>query len=277
MNTRSNLPRRGAGVVLAGLIVMFAACGGGGDGGGTPAAGAAPAPAPAAGAVTLQAEVDHLFPFTPDQPLDITYACGRSNSQLTYYFAFHPDLTFTVLIELDNHQQVSFAGTYTHAGGAIHLQALNNPVLPLDETTTQIVPHLGLVGEFRTPAMYCGAVGHGYNDPVMESFKSYDCPLIHLGAASDEDNAFEFTHSANPFGVVVRGGTFRQRDVNVHGTTQPNVTRGYGIFRRAGDTFYADYGGQFPDFNLLKGTFSNGDQQISVDQLEPASGVCNRR
>ncbi|HEX6706525.1 MAG TPA: hypothetical protein VF169_17330 [Albitalea sp.] len=257
------------------LAVALAACGGGGDAGGMPAA--APVAAPAPGAQALQAEIDQLFPFTPNQPLEMTYACGRSNSQLTYYFVFHADLTFRVYIELDNYQQVTFDGTYTHAGGAIHMQALNNPVLPLDETTTRIVPHLGLVGEFQTPAMACGAVGHGYNDPAVESFKSYDCPLINIGAASDEDNSFEFTHSANPFGVVVRGGTFRQRDVNVVGTTNPNVWRGYGIFRRVGNTFYADYGSQFPDYNLLKGTFANGDQQVSVEQLEPGKGPCNRR
>jgi hypothetical protein len=251
----------------------LAACGGGGAGGGT----AAPAPAAAPAPVNLQAEIDQLFPFVPNQPFEVAFACGRTNSRLIYHFAFRTDSTFQVFIELDNFQQVDFAGMYTYANGAIRMVALNNPVLPLDETTTRIVPHLGLVGEFETPSMRCGAVGHGHNDPALENFRSYDCPLINIAAASDEDNAFEFTHSANPFNIVVRGGTFRQRDINVSATTQPNVTRGYGIFRRVGDTFYADYGAQFADFNLLKGRFLNGEQQLSVDQLQPSAGACNRR
>jgi hypothetical protein len=34
---------------------------------------------------------------------------------------------------------------------------------------------------------------------------------------------------------------------------------------------------QFADYNLLKGSFANSDMQITVDQLEPARGPCNRR
>lgn len=250
------------------LTLCLCACGGGGDGGGAPAA---------PNAAALQAEIDRQFPFTPDQPLDVTFICSRNNSRLTYFFDFDTDLRFNVYIELDNHQQVTFAGTYTHNNGAIRMLALNNPILPLDETSTRLVPHLGLVGEFETPTMRCGAVGHGYNDPARESFKSYDCPIINAGAASDEDNAFEFTHSANPFGMVWRGSTFRQRDVNVHLASNPTVWRGYGIYRRVGNSFYADYGAQFPDFNLLKGSFAGNDQQLSVDQLQPSAGPCTRR
>ena len=172
---------------------------------------------------------------------------------------------------------MTFSGTYTYANGAIRMVSLNNPILPLDETSTQIVAHMGLVGEFTTPAMYCAAQGHGYNDPAADTFKSYGCPAINIGPAGYDENAFEFVHSAIPFSFPVRGSIFRQRDVNVTGNPNSIITRGYGIYRRVGNTFYADFGTQFGDHNLLKGAFANGDMQMSVEQLSPGSGACNRR
>ena len=226
----------------------------------------------------LQAEIDGLFPFVANVPFAVTFSCGRTNSQLTYYFDFQLNSTFQVYIELDNYQQVSFTGTYTYVGNAIRMIADPNNILMLDETTTRIVPHLGMVAEFSTPGMTCGAIGHRYNDVATDTFKSYDCPNINIQAASYEDNAFEFVHSGgNPFGFTVRGGIFRQRDIQVSGTTNPMVTRGYGIFRRTGNTFYADFGGRFADHNLLKGAFGNAEQQITVEQLQPNSGPCTRR
>ena len=99
----------------------------------------------------------------------------------------------------------------------------------------------------------------------------------HAGAASDEDNSIEFVTNALPSGVTVPGSAFRQRDINVYQAQNPTVTRANGIYRRVGDTFYADFGNQFPDVNLLKGSFSSADQLISVEQLEPAAGPCRRR
>ncbi|MBC7993612.1 MAG: hypothetical protein H7Z15_10260 [Rhizobacter sp.] len=245
----------------------LSACGGGGDDNGTGGGGSA----------TLQAEIDRLFPYVPNQPLDVLFQCARSNSRLTYYFGLSPDLSFVAFFETDTYQQVSFTGTYTHGNGAIRLVSNPNPVLLLDETTTRITPHLGLAADFETPLMRCGAVAHGYNDPATTGFKSYGCPLINLGPQSAEDNAFEFDDSTSPFGVAFRGGIFRQRDVDVYLAGGPTIWRGYGIYRRVGNTFYADFGSQFPDHKLLKGAFANADQQVSVEQLEPERGPCNRR
>jgi len=242
------------------------ACGGGGGGG---AGGGA-------GGGNLQAEIDAMFPYTPNQPLDVLFQCGRANSQLTYYFGFSPNGALDVFFETDTRQQVSFKGTYTHSNGAIHMLALNNNILPLDETTTGLVVHLGIVGELQTANMACGAVAHGYNDPATESFRSYRCPAINIGAVSYDENFFEFTDSSSPFNITFRGGIFRQRDVTVSGNPQAIIHRGNGIFRRVGDAFYADFGNQFNDVNLLKGSFANGDQQLSVEQLEPSAGPCIR-
>jgi hypothetical protein len=125
--------------------------------------------------------------------------------------------------------------------------------------------------------MACGAVAHGYNDPAVETHKSFACPSIHVGAASFEQNFFEFADSSSPFPVQFRGGIFRHREVSVQGNPNPIIARASGIYRRSGNTFYADFGGQFNDVNLLKGSFTNGDQQMSIDQLEPQSGPCTRR
>lgn len=256
---------------LALMVFVFAAlaaCGGGGDGGGGPNAGRSE---------PLQAEIDRLFPYSPNQPVDVLFVCSRSNSRLTYYFGFSPNGALDVFFETDTFQQVSFSGTYTHGNGAIRMLALNINILPLDETSTRIVPHLGMVGEFETPNMRCAAVAHGYNDPAANAFRSYGCPTINAGPGGNENNAFEFNDSSSPFPIVFRGGIFRQRDFWATGNSQPVITRGYGIYRRVGNTFYADFGSQFGDHNLLKGSFTGADQQLSVEQLEPAAGPCNRR
>jgi hypothetical protein len=258
-------------LLIACAALAQLACGGGGGGGGG-----------APNAAALQAEIDAQYPYTPNQPIDVLYICRRSNSQLTYYFGFSANGVLDVFFETDTRQQVSFSGSYTHAGGAIRMLAPNNNILPLDETSARIVPRLGLVGEFETPNMRCIAQAHGHNDPATESFKSFRCPAIHAGPASYEENFFEFSDSSSPFNVVFRGGIFRHREVTVVPqpglpSTNPLIHRGTGIFRRNGNTFYADFGSQFPDANLLKGSFAAGDQQISVDQLEPAAGPCTRR
>ena len=84
-------------------------------------------------------------------------------------------------------------------------------------------------------------------------------------------------HSAISYAFPVRGSMFRQRDFWVNSNPNAIITRGYGIYRRVGNTFYADFGNQFGDHNLLKGTFANADMQVSIEQLEPARGACNRR
>jgi len=113
--------------------------------------------------------------------------------------------------------------------------------------------------------------------PAVDTFRSYSCPIINIQAVSYEENALEFVHSAISYAFPVRGSMFRQRDFWVN--TNPNaiITRGYGIYRRVGNTFYADFGNQFGDHNLLKGSFANADMQVSIEQLEPARGACNRR
>jgi hypothetical protein len=257
------------GVIAMALIGGLSAClggGGGGDDGGAAAAGV--------NNQTVQAEVDRLFPYVADKAISVTFECGRFNSRLTYYFHFDLNFRFTVLFETDTYRQFSFSGSYSHANGAMRMVADPNNVLALDETTTRIYPRLGILAAFETPGMRCTAVGHGYNDPSLDSFKSYDCPNISPSGVSIEDNAIEFTYSANPFPGFYRGAVFRQREI---GIITPIITRGYGIFRRVGDTFYADFWSQFGDVNLLKGTFLNGDSQIRVEQLSPSVGPCNRR
>ncbi len=258
------------------LAIIVAAClaacgGGGGDSGPVGGGNANTHPSQ-----SLPDEINSLFAFTPNQPIDVTYVCGRSNSQLTYYFDFKTDLTFDVYFTTDTHQDVTFSGTYTYQNDVIHITS-QSFILPLDETTMSITPRMGLVGLFETQNMACAAYGHGYNDQNANVSASYGCPYINIGPASRDVNAIEFVHHAIPFSLAVDGSIFRQKDVEVSSSMNPIITRGYGIYRRSGDVFYADFGNQFNDHNLLKGSFSNSDQQITVDQLEPSAGPCNRR
>ena len=260
------------GVTAMVLIGGLAACGGGGDGGAAAGNGAGPGPGTTV-APDLQAEINQRFPYVADQPIDVTFFCRRVNSKLDYYFKFELNWRFTVFFETDNYQQFSFFGGYSHANGALRMVADPNNILALDETSTRITSRLGILAEFETPGMRCGAVGHGYNDASTETYKSYDCPHISPTGLTLEDNAIEFTYSAAPFNGYFYGSTFRQREVG----GVPLITRGYGIHRRVGNTFYADFWNAFADVNLLKGTFLNGDSQISVEQLKPEVGPCNRR
>ncbi|MFM9888418.1 MAG: hypothetical protein ACKVQT_35790 [Burkholderiales bacterium] len=261
-------------VTAMGLVGGLAACGGGGGGGGDGGGGAAAGAAPGTpNAPDLQSEINQRFPYVANQPIDVTFSCRRVNSKLAYYFKFDLNWRFTVFFETDNYQQYSFVGGYSHANGAMRMVADPNNILALDETTTRIASRLGILAEFETPAMRCDAIGHGYNDPVTESYKSYDCPQISPTGLTIEDNAIEFTYSAAPFNGYFYGSTFRQREVGI----VPLITRGYGIYRRVGNTFYADFWNNFADVNLLKGTFLNGDSQLSVEQLKPEVGPCNKR
>lgn len=253
------------------LPALLGACGGGG---GDPGNNANAVGAPAG---ALRAEVERLFPYAPDQPMDMLFECRRANSQLLYYFGFSPNRVLDVFFETDTQQQVGFSGTYTHAGGTIRLLAPGNNILPLDESSTRIVPRLGLVGEFETASMRCVAVAHGYNGAAADAFVRYRCPTINAGPGGSEENVFEFNDSSSPFGVQFRGGVFRQRDYWATFNGQPIVARGTGIYRRSGDVFYADFGSQFSDHNLLKGRFAGGEAQLTVEQLDPAAGPCTRR
>lgn len=221
----------------------------------------------------LQTEIDQLFPFTiANNNFDITFQCQRLSSALTYYFDFQNSGVYDVYITLDNGQDVSFSGTYTYQNDEIRMQSTNN-ILPMDEISTQITPKMGLIASFNTPSMQCIIYGHDYN-PV-ETSKQYRCPTINIGTASFEDNSLEFIlPNGLPFNLPVPGAIFRQKDVSINGLINPVITQGYGIYRRSGNTFYADFGTQFNDVNLLKGEFINSDLSLSIDQLVQSAGDC---
>ena len=136
---------------------------------------------------------------------------------------------------------------------------------------------LGLVYQFTTPNMQCIAYGHDDDDVSGDNASAYLCPEFSEGPASSQDNAFEFVHRAFPFDLPVPGSTFRQRNRYVQFNDQPLIARGYGIYRRAGDNFYAYFGDQFDDFQIVSGSFLNNGQQIMLDQLPAGGNQCNAR
>lgn len=245
----------------------------------------------------LQAEIDRLFPFNPNAMLDAVYLCGRQGSNLSWYFALESTGRLTVAFTTDTSQDFAFEGQYTYADGTITLQmpaGLDQPFpAGLDETSTFIFEDFGMIAGFTTDMMACVAIGHGENPPSEPMFTvHYSCPTIRVQAATDESNGFDVVHAAAPFSTPIPGSIFRQRDIYIAGVDQPNITRGYGLYRRVDDRFYAtfehvarfaaaapelaallpNFAAPFDDVNLLSGEFVA--QGILVDQLDPAAGPC---
>lgn len=86
----------------------------------------------------------------------------------------------------------------------------------------------------------CGGGGNNTNQtPPAQTLQAEIDQMLPFVANAPFDVAFSCERvnsqlSYDPFGFVVRGGIFRQRDIHVTGTTNPNATRGYGIFGAQG-------------------------------------------
>ncbi len=252
-------------------VVLLSACGGSSSGGGDDGDN---------GDQALLAQIEQLFPFTPNQTFDVIYSCARLGSVLEYIFDLKNDGTFDLTITPNAGPDVFQAGTYTYQGGQIRLQTgapAGAIIFNLDETTTQIVTAFGLVAAFQTANMVCGAIGHRENAVEFGNTVHYDCPSINIQAVSFDVNAIEFVLRTIPFNLTVPGSAFRARDRFVTGNPQAIIRRGNGLYRRAGNDFYVFFApGTFDDNNVLSGEFRNGDLQISVNQLEPNRGDCNQ-
>jgi len=251
----------------------------------------------------LEAEIEQQFPFTPNQAFGALYRCGWLGSQLDWYFLFTEDGRLQVLFTTDMHEDYVFEGSYTYQNDEIRLQMAGGADSPfpqgLDETSTVIMPKLGLVAAFATPQMICICQGHDLNaENPPQAEANYDCPTINVQAATDEDNAIELMHRSVPFEMAVPGSIFRQQDTYVDGLTNPLVRRAYGIYRLQGNRFYASFrlaqdlaeyaepeqlpvaiqpGVPFEDHNLISGRIQNNYQELTVDQLSPESGPCQLR
>ncbi|NRB49530.1 MAG: hypothetical protein HRU41_17755 [Saprospiraceae bacterium] len=250
----------------------------------------------------LRNQIAETFPFTPNQPLDAVYQCGRLNSQLLWYFVLQPDQKMQVLFTTDAHQDFAFEGTYSYQNDQLRLQMPAGPTMPfpngLDESSTVIMPQFGTVAAFATDNMICLCDGHNLNTQQPPKVQAnYDCPIINIQGATDEDNAIEFVHREIPFDLPVPGSIFRQQDIYVSGAINPSITRAFGIYRQQGNKFYAsfsiasdfvDFAGDklpiqlninppFADHNIISGEFQNNGQAIVVDQLKPEEGACNLR
>ncbi|MCG8332549.1 MAG: hypothetical protein MI974_32995 [Chitinophagales bacterium] len=247
--------------------------------------------------------IEQTFPFTPNQPFNALYVCGRLGSQLEWYFLFDENNSMQVMFTTDTHDDYVFNGSYTYKNEELHLNMPGGATSPfpqgLDERSTVIMPKLGLVAAFATPEMICICQGHNLNTQAPPKAQAnYDCPTINVQAASDEDNAIELMLRAAPFDLAVPGSIFRQQDTHINGLTNPVIRRGYGIYRTIGDRYYASFriaqdfaefanpnqlpisftpGVPFEDHNLISGTIQNSYQELIVDQLKPEAGPCTLR
>lgn len=243
------------------------------------------------------------FNFTPNQNFEAIYLVRRVGSQLDWYFRFNNDGTLDVLVTTDTNDDFSFQGSYTYTNDQINIQLAGGNTMPfpngINESTTEIMPQMGLVAAFATDQMVGICIGHGYNtQQPPRSNANYGCPEINQQQETSEDNAIELVHSAVPFGFPVTGSIFRQQDRIVNRTTNPIITRGYGIYRQSGNEFYATFriaedfadfargrlpfqvgtiNSPFDDFNVLSGRIENNGTELIVDQLEPDAGPCQLR
>lgn len=250
----------------------------------------------------LQA-VENRFNFTPNQNFEALYIARRINSNLDWYFNFHTNGTLDVLFTTDTNQDFSFSGTYTYTNNQITLLMDAGISMPfpngLNESSTVIMPQFGLVAAFATNEMVAVCVGHGLNTQQPPRVNAnYDCPIINIQAATDEDNAIELVHTAVPTGFPVLGSIFRQKDTFVSGSANPIIRRGYGIYRQIGNDFYATFriaedfadfaqdrlpfdvgtiNAPFDDFNVISGSIGANGQELIVEQLQPQEGPCRLR
>lgn len=207
-----------------------------------------------------------------------------------------------VLFTTDTHDDFVFDGTYTYTDNQLRLMMPAGPSMPfplgLDETSTVIMPQFDLIAAFSTPEMICICEGHDLNTQSPPKVQAnYDCPEINIQASTYEDNAIEFVHREMPFDLAVPGSIFRQQDTHINGLANPNIRRGFGIYRQDGIKFFASFqlaqdfadfagnalpfafnpGVPFIDHNLISGNILDGGQQITVDQLDPGAGACGLR
>lgn len=240
---------------LTGLLLLGVACG-------DPNAGDGAGP-------TLD-EVNAMFPFAPNAPMNVYFGCSLAGSSLFYQLHLLEDASFTIAAELDTGDIAFAEGGYTYEGDVIRLQTNANNFVFLDEQTTSITPALGIVYRFETQALRCIAVGHEEDEPAGRVRGYFLCPEFSEGPASTQVNAFEFD-------TILPGAIFRDRNRWVTGNDQPLVLRGNGVYRRAGDEYYGYFGEQFDDYNIVSGSFGAGRRTLQVDQLPSGFSQCPAR
>ena len=234
--------------------------------------------------------IENRFDFTPNQTFEAIYLAGRRGSGREWYFNFHRDGSLDVLFTTDTNLNLSFPGSYTYTNDEITIFMDAGESMPfpagLNESSTVIMPQFGLVAAFATREMIAICIGHGLNTQQPPRINAnYSCPTV------GEENAIELVHSAVPGSFPVGGSIFRQKETRI-------ITRGYGIYRQAGDEFYATFKiaedfaefaqgnlpfnvgnptAPFDDFNVLSGSLNAEGTELTVNQLQPEAGPCQLR
>jgi len=258
-------------IILIEITVGLTACGGGGGGGG---GGGSNTPD---SQQALIDEINNRFPYVANQPLDQLFICAITGSVLTWYLNFFSNGGIDLYTTLDTGDDlVRTGGSYTHLNDTLTISMVND-VVNLDETSNQISINMGMITSFTSAVLDCETYGHRYNATEFSSVVHFQCPISNIQAVSDDTNAVEFVHMAVPFSFAVAGSSFRQRDRNVSGSSNPLILRGYGIYRRDGNRMYSYFArNQFDDFTYLSGDFGNSNSSLTLDQAVVAESACNR-
>ena len=222
----------------------------------------------------IKAELDGLFPQAEQEPLRVYFSCQRRGLSFSYDYEFLGDGQLQVRLVTDTHVEMTLPGSYEYNEGVIRIDPIEG-FTHFAERSGELVTGMGMVLGFATyvnepgfspdqPEMQCAAVGHGYNDPEQEVYRHYGrCTSQRFGDLT-YDNALEFTTRVSVHGdLFVPGSIFRQREWYAG----EGITRGYGVYRRVGDTYYAYFARQFDDVEFLKGEFVQQDGQVRDVQL----------
>lgn len=251
-------------ILAVSILITSCGVGGGGSGGSTDAQS------------ELQAEINQRFPYVENQPLDQLFVCSITGSSLSWYLNFFPAGNMEIYTALDNGDDLLRNGSYSHANNTLTLD-ISNDALVIQESSTQITVALGLISRFTSPNMQCATAGHRYNSQEFSSLVNFSCPDTNIQAVSRDSNAIEFVHNAVPFSFSVAGSAFRQRDRFISGATGPFITRGYGIYRRAGDDFFIFFDfDQFDDIDFVSGLYGQNDFSITPEQSFISTSACTR-
>lgn len=141
--------------------------------------------------------------------------------------------------------------------------------LTFDSTSTRLEKQMGMISHFENEIFECSIAAHRYNDPTVEFYQHYSCPLVKT-ASGDEQNAIEFVHPSFPSGMNPSGSSSRQLDKTIF--TATNTRRAYGIYRRVDADVYL----YFPrpdsrfadgDGNVLKATIGDFGAPINASGL----------
>lgn len=186
-------------------------------------------------------------------PFEQLFYCTDGDSAYNLYLL--PDGTLQARAE---EPTLVWSGTYSLNGTEV---TVNVADVSFRETSLFSEVALGFLVAFRTPSLFCHAIGHARGEPLVGQFR---CPAIrHIPDVSYQDNAFELY----PNRMVKR-----RRWNELVAASDTLYREIYGIYYVEGNRLYMAFGDNDED-RFLSGTVLDGNG-FTLDELEPERGPC---